>query len=166
MKKSALYRKILALTLTFVLLFTLSLHCFASGNMGSAGGMGGTAGNSAGSANGSAGGTLGDAAGDVVEDLIPGDTPLEDALTGESGNNSESTNPAESDNRPETESGLTDDGMTEGNAQNGVVGESESMDTAEDKDGGTNWIGIIIALLIIAALAAVVLALFPKRKNG
>ncbi len=86
------------------------------------------------------------------------------------------------------ETSPTQDGSTETNAQDGFVGGEATEDpvetdttpvesdttpettpadkTTESTENSTSrWIGIIIAILVIAALAAVLLALFPRTKE-
>ena len=166
MKKSNVCRKLTALFLAAVVLSILAVPCLATGGMGSGNGTGG--GNAADNGGGIGG---------MVEDVIPGDQnmPGENANDNSMDSSSgESTGRNEQDSRETT--GLTDDGKTEGNAQNGVVGESDTANASEsestlmdsmeqDENTGTNWVGIVIALLVIAALAAVVLAIFPKKKS-
>lgn len=167
MNKTNVCRRCTALVLTILVLSALTFPCMAMGNMAGGNGSSGI------------GNDLGNAAKDIgraVEDILPGDSNN----PGESAYNP-SDNTPESDtvqDHTERETGVTDDGNTTGNAQNGVVGESDTdtamesetnpmnADAAEKDNGGINWIGIIIALLVIAALAAVVLALIPKKKNG
>ena len=64
---------------------------------------------------------------------------------------------------PRTSEDNTGNESTEDGGEDLLNPDSATGDTADDD--GTNWIGIIVALIIAASLVAVVVALLPKKRG-